>query len=459
MTRARAIAALLPLLLVAPAARAAAQPSAAPAPPPAAEAPAGARRITLAEAVALATKGNVQVAIGAESIVQAEASVEGTKAMRLPSLGLKANLFVWNDDIVFAFELPPDVMLPFELGDSVVREQITSTVEVSVVQPITAALVLGKLVRLEQAGVDATRAELDQTQLAVAFQAAETYLGALQTRTLQAIAETSVQQIEANLVRARALREAGILFDVDVLRLEAQRDSLLQQALEAQVGAETARRGLSLLLGLPDGTELELVDVDTQPPPLPPEADAIAAARRQRPEIRAATARARQAELGIDVARAQYLPSINAIASYSHNEGQGTFAVKDQAFIGLTLDWNLWDWGRRGAEVDKARSQSRQAKLARTFLDDQVAFEVRSAWLAADVARRTLEVAQAGLRAAEEAYRLQNVRFAEGAATTTDVIDAETEVARARAQATIARYQYLLKWAALVRATGEVPTT
>ena len=44
-----------------------------------------------------------------------------------------------------------------------------------------------------------------------------------------------------------------------------------------------------------------------------------------------------------------------------------------------------------------------------------------------------------------------------GVATATDVIDAETEVTRARAQETVARYQYLIAWMALVRAVGQLP--
>jgi outer membrane protein TolC len=67
------------------------------------------------------------------------------------------------------------------------------------------------------------------------------------------------------------------------------------------------------------------------------------------------------------------------------------------------------------------------------------------------------DVAEFGLKAVEEAYRLQQVRFKEGAATTTDVLDAESEVGRARSQATIGRYQYLIAWMALVRAVGQVP--
>ena len=421
---------------------------------PAAPAAAEPRKITLEEAIDLATEGNVQVEVAKEQVVAGEARVRGTRKLRLPTLSVAGSAIFWNEEIVFP-QVDPATGQAFDI---VVREQLTWSAEVNVAQPITAAILLGTLIDLEKAGVSAARAEVDVTRLDVAYQAAEAYLQVLQLKTLQEVAQASVTQLDANLAQARALKEAGILFDVDLLRIEAQIASVQQQLLEAEVGAETARHVLALLLGLPQDTELELAPVDTTPPPLPWTADeAVAKAQGQRPETRAAEARVRQAEKGADLVRGEYLPMVNAIGNYTHNEGQGVFAIKDSAFVGLSLSWNLWDWGNRRAKLDEAKSTIRIAKKTVEFLDDQIALDVRSKWLAASTQRKTLEVAEKGLAAAEEAHRLQNVRFAEGAATTTDVIDAEAEVSRARSQATIARYQYLVSWMALVRAVGEVP--
>jgi OMF family outer membrane factor len=412
------------------------------------------KKITLEEAIDLATAGNIQIELGKETVVAGEAKVRGTRKLRLPSLSVGGNIFLWNEEIVF----PQVDPMTGEMFNIVVREQVTWSAEVSVAQPITGALLLGTLIDFEKAAVSASRAELDTTRLDVAYQTAEAYITVLQLGTLREVAQTSVTQLQANLKQAQALKDAGILFDVDLLRIEAQIAALEQQVLEAEAGAETAKRGLALLLGLPDGTELELAPVDTAPLPLPwTEDDAVARAKAQRPEAKAADARIQQAEKGVDLAKGEYLPMFNAVGNYTHSEGQGIFAVKDSAFLGVTLQWNIWDWGNRRAKLDEAKSGARIAKKARAFVDDQVALDVRSKWLTATTKRKTLDVAESGLKAAEEAHRLQNVRFAGGAGTTTDVIDAEAEVSRARSQATIARYQYLVSWMALVRAVGELP--
>lgn len=412
------------------------------------------RKITLEEAISLATEGNVQIEAGKEMVIAGEAKVRGTKTYRLPSLSLSANVFVWNEKIEFAIGPP----MPGVDNTITARSQLTSTVDVSIVQPITTALLLGTLLDFEKAQVDASRADLDVKRLDVAYATAEAYITVLQLGTLREVAQVSVTQLEANLVQAKALKDAGLMFDVDLLRIEAQIAAMQQQVLEAESGAEIARRALAVQLGLPDGTELELAPVDTTPPVVAwTEEDAVALARKQRPEHKAADAQVEVTEKAVDLAKGEYLPTVNLVGSYQHAEGQGAFAIKDSAFVGLTLQWNIWDWGARRAKVDEARAYVRGAKKGREALEDAVALDVRAQWITATTKRKTLDVAESGLKAAEEAHRLQNVRFAGGAGTTTEVIDAEAEVSRARSQATIARYQYLVSWMALVRAVGELP--
>jgi outer membrane protein TolC len=184
----------------------------------------------------------------------------------------------------------------------------------------------------------------------------------------------------------------------------------------------------------------------------------VARARRDRSEVRVADANRHAAELSVDVARANYFPTISLQGIYSHAISAASFGTaSDSAYVGLTLDWNLWDWGKRTAEVEGSRALSRQASLVQAALSDQIAVDTRGRWQAARTAQATLEVTARGLAAAGEAQRLQAARFSHGAGTTVEVLDAETALANAKAQAAIARYQYLVAWMALSRAVGTVP--
>lgn len=409
------------------------------------------RQLTMAAAIDAALSHNPQLAIEAENIVVAQARATADSKLRLPLLGVKANVLFWDRAIVADFG--------DDIGKITIRDRVTGTLDVSVSQPLSGALVIGKLVDRDRAATEASRAQRDGVRVDIAYQTAEAYLGALQARTLGQIAQSTLQLLDADLQHAKILLQAGTLQQVDVLRLDAERARIEQQLLQAETTALAARRRLALLLGLPDGTELALVDIDTTPPVLPwTEDQAVALARRDRSEARVADANRQAAELGIAVARANYFPSISLLAIYSHALNAGSFgSAADSAYIGVSLDWNLWDWGKRSAEVDGSRALSRQAQLSQTAVADQIAVDARTRWQAARTAQATLAVTARGQAAAVEAQRLQATRFAHGAATTVEVLDAETALANAQSQAAIARYQYLVAWMALSRAAGSLP--
>jgi outer membrane protein len=407
--------------------------------------------MTLAQALDAALAHNPQLALAAETIVAADARATSDATLRLPVVNAKANVVVWNRALVA--DLGPD------LGMVRIRDQVTGAVELSVAQPLSGALVIGKLVERDRAAAAASRAQRDGLRIDVAYQTAEAYLGALQAQTLAQVAAQTLQQLDADLQHAQALLKVGALQRVDVLRLEVERARVEQQQLEAQTAALGDRRRLGLLLGLPDGSELALVDIDTTPPPLPfDEDEAVVRARRDRADTKVASANRQVAELGVAVSRANYFPAVSLLGVYTHTLNAGSFGtITDSAYVGLSVEWNLWDWGKRGADVDAARAVSRQAELSQGVAVDQVAVEARARWQAARTELASLEVAARGEAAAAEAQRLLAARFAQGAATTVQVVDAETALANARSQVAIRRFQYLVAWMALSRGVGALP--
>jgi outer membrane protein TolC len=413
-----------------------------------------ARPLTLSATVDRALHVSDEVEVLAATAGAADARVAGAKAQRLPLLRAEGNLFLWDKELTFDLgEMSPPGF------DSTIRSQITSSVTVTLAQPLSPLLAIGHLIGLERRGARAARADVDRGRLDSAARAADLWLRAVGAQAGQAIAEKSLAQLEAQLERARVLERGGVLGAVDVLRLEAARDAARGAVLQTRTAAETLRRSLAVLLELPALTPLELVDDLPEPPPPPPldEAAAVERAARGRPELAAAAERLAQAEEGRKVALAGYLPNLMAVASYTHNEGVGTIQPADAAFVGLTLSWDIWNWGKTGASVDEAAQRRQAAAVGVRAVASQVEIEARRRALETATAHEALAIAASALRAAEEAYRIQTVRFEQGAATTTDLLDAETEVARARTGALLARTEYFLALVNLSRATGELP--
>jgi outer membrane protein len=415
------------------------------------------RRITLKEALDTALGHGREIAAAAQGVEASDARVKAAGAQRFPGLKVDGNVLYWDKPLVVAFEIPGSNMPAAAL---VVRNQTTAQLTVTVAQPLSGLLVLNRLINLERNGREAARADQARARLDTAQRVAEAYLRSLQAEAQRAVSTKSVSQVEAQLAQAQILERGGVLGRVDVLRLSSARDNARQGALRAETGARVAASALALAMDLPPSTPLQTIDdlPDPPPAPSPAEEEEVRAALRDRPEITAAEQRAQQAQAGRGVAAAALLPNILAVGSYQHTEGQATFQPKNALYVGATLSWDVWDWGKNWNGVKEAEHKAAQAAIAADMLRDQIAFEVQRRLVETRTLYQTLDAARSAQQAAEEAHRIQSVRYAAGAATTTDVLDAETDVTRARSGYAQARYDYYLSQAGLARAVGRLPT-
>jgi outer membrane protein TolC len=397
------------------------------------------KTITFAEAVQLGADRGHAVLIANEDVHASQEKLASTRGQLLPSLHADANLFVWNK------ELPN------------IREQITSGITLTIAQPLTGLYALAKLVGVDEHGLHAAEASRMQAKLDSGARAGEAFIRILQARALKEISDKSLKQVEANVERARALEGAGVLNRVDLLRLESQREETKQTILRAEAGLLIAQRGFGLAVNEQRTVFDPNDDLPADPPAITQEArEALELAAKNRPEVVAAFERIEQAEKVQSAARAALIPSVAAVATYQRTDGQA-FADKNALFAGATLSWDIWDWGKTWNSADEAAARALQTRAIADQVADQVAFEAESALLDARTAYETIATAKIGLTVAEEAHRLQNARFQAGAATTTDVLDAETDVLRARTAAANARYDYYLALLSLSRSIGEMP--
>jgi outer membrane protein len=444
-----------------PAQPAQAQPGQAPQAQPG-QAPGQAKALTLADAEHLALRQSPELAISQKSVDAADRRVKAARSQRLPRLSVDSNLLLWNEEIAFQIPGPPNPDMPDmpTLIDVVVRGQVTSTTTVTVAQPLTPLIAISDLIEVEEAGRSASEAELQGTRVDVAFRATDGYLVVLLAQAGQQVATQRVAQVEAQLGRARALVEGGVLQPVDVMRLEVALAAAQRELITAELQVRLALGNLILALGLPADAAVDVQDTLPPEPQPPPAAagEAMASAVEQRADVRALTFRAQQAESGASAAKASLYPVVAAIGTFQHSEGGGSLQAADSLFAGLTLQWNVWDWGHTWQNYKAAEIQAAQVDLAAARMVDVVRLQVAGAASDAQSAYQALAVTRTGLAAAEEAYRIQSDRFSEGVATTTDVIDAEIEVTQARLGYASARYAYFRALASLARATGQMPS-
>lgn len=418
-------------------------------PAPAAAAAAAGRPLTFQGAIEMSLGHSHEVAIARETVAGAEAHTAGIAARRLPGLHVEAAANLFRE----AYELP------FGAETFTLHERATTATAVTISQPLTRLAYLSELVGAARHEEAASRSDYDRARLDTAYRTAEAYLRALEARASAEVAHRSVTDLQGELDRAITFRQAEVSTDIDVLRFRSAKAAADQAALRADTAVALAEAALVTLTGLPEGSTLGVSDdLPVAPPPL---AFTLEEAQRRalatRPELAAAKQQIAAADQARRAARTDYLPDLRAVATWEHLTGTQPFQPENTEYVGLRLSWNVWDWGATHRAVVEAEHKKSRAQLTAEALADQVRLEVRRKWLEAHTLFESLGAATAQQQTADEAYRLQKVRFDNAAATATDVLDAETESARARLGLAVARYDYYLALVGLARAVGDLP--
>jgi outer membrane protein len=161
-------------------------------------------------------------------------------------------------------------------------------------------------------------------------------------------------------------------------------------------------------------------------------AELIDIAEHNNPHTRAVWEQAKQKAEALGVARSAYFPVLAGVAAFADQRlinpfpeplaPRGYVMVEVPAVVPeVTLDYLLFDFGKRGAHVDAATAEKLIAGAHLIQANQQIAFEVASAYYQLltqqerlEAARQTLNTAQTTQDAAEAQRR---ARFARGLAT------------------------------------------
>jgi outer membrane protein TolC len=122
--------------------------------------------------------------------------------------------------------------------------------------------------------------------------------------------------------------------------------------------------------------------------------------------------------------------------------------------IGISLSFDIWNWGKTRSQASQAEAQLAQARDARKLLSDKAVLEVTQSRLALGQARQKIGVAGQAIAQAEENLRITRERFRQGVALNTDVLDAEVALLQAKINRTQAAIDLVLAQAMLQKALG-----
>jgi outer membrane protein TolC len=276
------------------------------------------------------------------------------------------------------------------------------------------------------------------------------------------VAAEAIEQVKAHVEDAKKAFNVGLASKADVLRLEAQLAAAQQSHAEAQAFAAIAEEQLRTLMGVPPTKPLE-IGTDVMNEAANPPTETLTAltdqALQKRLEIRALDETVYSLKEVESLTRAGYFPRIDAFADATYaNPNQRIFPAREQFDgtwdVGVRLSWTLNDTFTTIGAAAEAKARTASVMEQKGSLRDGLRLEVASAYADATKAPPTIEAADRGLSAAEESLRVRRELFRNGKSTSSELVDAEAELTRARLRRLDAHIGLLVAKARLDHATG-----
>lgn len=181
--------------------------------------------------------------------------------------------------------------------------------------------------------------------------------------------------------------------------------------------------------------------------------DALGRAIAERREIQMAREAVAGARDGVTAAKGEMLPKVYVRGTVLRAASPGPLNG-DIEGAGIHVDQPIYSGGRYRAEVRRHQSDVAEAFAGLESIVDQVSLQVCVAYQAIDTERQRIQLGRVTIEQAKENLRLTRVRYDNGDATPTDIVDAQTSLRQAETTYYNAIYGYLEGLAKLEYAVG-----
>ena len=414
--------------------------------------------ITLEQAIELARRNNQTFKEARLNVNQAQAQLEEALGAEFPVLSLDSTLqrsTSANSEIRAA-----NTGTNFASPDGV-------TTDLNLTLQLNYNLYTGgqrsAQIRRAQAQLRSQELALEQEAEQLRFDVTDAYYSVQEAESQVRISRAAVADAEQSLRDAKLLRQAGLGTRFDVLQAEVDLANEEQNLVRARSQRKISRRQLSQVLGLGQTVKVTAAN--------PPEVagswdlsleESIVMAYQNRAELEQQLKQKEIAQENQVIALSGLRPQVSLFTNYNvrsvidDGSGGGT-GTGDGLAIGAQVQWNLFDGGQSQARARQAEENEAIAENRFEQTRNQIRTEVEQAFYDLQANNQNIDTARIAVRQAEESLRLARLRFQAGVGTQIDVINAQSELTRARQNLLTAIIDYNRSLASLERAVSNLP--
>jgi outer membrane protein len=418
--------------------------------------------LTLSQAIDLALNQNRDLKLAQFSVVDSEHKKEIARSAYFPSIKNESTMLHLTE--LEGVQIPAGAFgthpatgsIP---GQSLVIDQggLTGyTSGTGLAQPLTQMFKIHESNRAATADINTAKIQVNQTENEVVLKVRQLYYGILIAQLKQQAATEEVAASQVKLQESTDEVEKGSALEVVALESRASMLDARQAALTQKLQVHDLMITLDDLLGLPLNTELHLEEDVATSLSAPSREECLRIAQENSPEIRAAQQSVVKARARLAGAKDAYIPDVTGLARYSYQSGI-PFLVHNFGTFGITFSYDLFDGGKREAEVRDSRTLLSEAELNLTKVEDGVAVQVEKAYDKVEQLQDLVGVAEEALKVRTEAARLSDRQFEQNEALASARSEAHAKVISAEASSLEANLSLSLAQGDLIKTIGQIP--
>jgi outer membrane protein TolC len=282
------------------------------------------------------------------------------------------------------------------------------------------------------------------------------YYGVLVTRLQKQAADQETAYAETSLRESEEDVRNGSALKISALEGRAGLLQSAQSGLTAELQLSDLTTELNDVLGLPLDTVLELSPVEPTSLQEHPREEYLRIAFAENPQILAASEAVEKAKAGVTAAKSAWIPDVSALARQSYQNGV-PFLVHNFGTFGLNMTYDVFDFGKRRADVRERETQLLQAQENLTRLKEAVSVQIERGYNKVERTKHMLQVAAEVVRLREEGERLAGNQMAQGVVLVSARRQASAASYKAQADMLQAQLAYRLAGAELEQAAGRTP--
>jgi len=419
------------------------------------------RKLTLEEAVSLATQHNSMVKIAGDKVREMDARVHGARASYFPSLSNETNavhiaeeqhINIAQGAIGVYPQIGPIPGTSLSLSQGKPSFGLSTT---TLSQPITQYFKTRAGVAVNRADAAGARADMRRAENDVAFKVKEVYYGILATARRRDAVDAQIRAAELRITETRNAVDTGVALEVKAAEVRAQIAQAKHAHGQLQDAVADMTEELADLCGLPVDAELDLSQPDGSASDASPEAGAaVQLALAKNPEIEGAAHQLEKARAAVRAARAEYIPEVSAFAQHVYQDGAPFLSSANNGVFGVHMTWTLFEFGKRRGQVLERTAEVAQAEENLARLRNRVRIDVEKAVRKLNRAETGVESARQLVAATSEARRVTSNEAEAGTANRSVFLDSEASMLSAQADLLRAEFDRSVAAAELARITG-----